>query len=102
MTCPSCKRDFTPELHPGGRCEEVNHGRRFFMMGALALPLAKKVTLAAPAVTMESEYVITRDAAGLYRVTYHWRDLVSGQSGTRTTASSFAMVPITSYFALAK
>jgi hypothetical protein len=36
-----------------GVCEDrVNRGRRYFLLGALALPVARKIELAAPALTV--------------------------------------------------
>lgn len=48
MTCPVCQR--CPFAK--GVCEDrVNRGRRFFLVGALALPVALKIERVAPIVT---------------------------------------------------
>lgn len=50
MICPICKR--CP--FQGGVCEDrVNRGRRFFLVGALALPVARRLEIA-PAPTLVS------------------------------------------------
>lgn len=48
MTCPNCGK--CPYLE--GQCvERIAKGRRYFLMGALALPLAHKIERLAPIIT---------------------------------------------------
>lgn len=46
--CRACGRCLCPKHHPAEPCEQIDRGRRIFLIGALAAPVARKVTLATP------------------------------------------------------
>lgn len=63
--CPVCHR--CP--FAGGVCEDrVNRGRRFFLMGALALPVARKIELAAAPFVAAPPLVVPRYLVTHYRL----------------------------------
>ncbi len=54
-SCPACKR--CPFVN--GVCEDrANRGRRFFLMGALALPVARQIEVVAAKVVYEPPTLI--------------------------------------------
>lgn len=64
MTCPVCNR--CP--FERGVCEDhVNRGRRYFLVGALALPVARKLEALAP-VASQVGMAVPMPPAGYWRI----------------------------------
>ncbi len=64
--CDSCCR-----FHPEGPCEEVNRGRRFFLLGALAAPVLAKLPPVPPSAIV---YMDTDSFVTVNGVPWTWRD----------------------------
>lgn len=59
MICPICNRCPFDK----GVCEDrLNRGRRFFLMGALALPVARKLEALAPIVAPDLTRIVLYDS----------------------------------------
>ncbi len=61
--CPDCNRCPCSDCHPVGACERVARGRRFFLLGALALPVVQKIGEFAPKIVLAAPETTLRFAA---------------------------------------
>ena len=85
MICPVCNRCPFEK----GVCEDrVNRGRRFFLMGALALPVARKLEALAPVAASQVGMMVPMPPAGYWRLsmpdgrTYELQNMASNAQFT--------------------